>query len=151
MPLWSTKLKMASNFSKSSVALVPEARGSPVYHDPSLKAQGTSSELHLDQQQKLRRLKSKPSRTLIPTPHHLHTSHFQVGLNRSTKPPSSASTESFHTADQASDDSQPRTEDVTLATPLEKEDTAKTFADRAWVEDPTFVEREKLVEWLGSP
>ncbi|KAF8602392.1 SEC7-like protein [Ceratobasidium sp. AG-I] len=134
MPLWSSKLKLSSNFSKSSVALVPEARGSPIYHDPSSKAQGTSSELHLDQQHKLKRLKSKPSR-----------------LSRSTKPPSSVSTESFHTADQASEDSQPRTEDATLATPLEKEDTAKTFADRAWNEDPTFVEREKLVEWLGSP
>ncbi|KAG8742534.1 hypothetical protein FRC10_001301 [Ceratobasidium sp. 414] len=144
MPLnaWGKLLKspLSSSASKSSLCLSPDARGSPIYNDSSLKVQGTSSELHLDQQ-KLRHLRSTPSR-----------------LNRSVKAPSNASTNSFYTADQDSDSSQPsessrpaHVEDMTHITLPEKEGTAKTFADRAWNEDPTFVEREKLVEWLGSP
>ncbi|KAG8728055.1 hypothetical protein FRC12_022053, partial [Ceratobasidium sp. 428] len=142
MPPWSKLLKssLSSNASKSSLCLSPDAR-SP-YNESSLKVNGTSSELNLDQQ-KIRRLRSIPSR-----------------LNRSTKATSNASTDTFHTADQErlSDSSQPsessqpvHIDDVTEITLPDREDTAKTFAERAWNEDPSFVEREKLVEWLGSP
>ncbi|KAB5594546.1 PH and Sec7 domain containing protein [Ceratobasidium theobromae] len=136
MPLWNPKFKtqLNSSFSKSSVnvAATSEGRGSPVYHDA--RAQGTSSELNLDQQTKLQRIKSKPSQ-----------------LNRGTKSSSNASVESFHTAGAGSHTSeQANIEDASQVVP-ERDDTAKSFAERAWQEDSTFVEREKLVEWLGSP
>ncbi|KAG9123534.1 hypothetical protein FRC07_014821 [Ceratobasidium sp. 392] len=76
------------------------------------------------------------------------------------KASSNASTDTFHTADQErlsdspqpSESSQPvHIDDVTQTTLPDREDTAKSFAGRAWSEDPTFVDREKLVEWLGSP
>lgn len=143
MPLslsnWNTKLGMRlnSNFSKSSlnVAVVPETMASPVYYDASSRAQGTASELNLDQQPKLQRLRSRTS---------------QLGRSN-TKSPSNASGDSFHTAGAGSVTSErSHIEDSTQAIP-EREDTAKGFAERAWKEDPGFVEREKLVEWLGSP
>ncbi|CAE6342580.1 unnamed protein product [Rhizoctonia solani] len=136
---WNSKLGMRlnSNFSKSSVnvAVVPESMGSPVYYDASSRAQGTASELNLDQQPKLQRLRSKTSR-----------------LERgNTKSPSNASGDSFYTAGAGSNASRrSHIEDTTQAIP-EREDNAKSFAERAWKEDPEFVEREKLVEWLGSP
>ncbi|QRW09145.1 Sec7 guanine nucleotide exchange factor [Ceratobasidium sp. AG-Ba] len=144
MPSWKfIKSPLSSNASKSSLCLPSDTRGSPIYHDPAVKAQATSSELRLDQQN-IRRLQSKPSH-----------------LNQSAKPPSNFSADSFHTADQdqLSDSSRPSQrsgqsqplEDATQTTMPNQEDTAKSFADRAWAEDPTFVDREKLVEWLGSP
>ncbi|KDN49031.1 hypothetical protein RSAG8_02384, partial [Rhizoctonia solani AG-8 WAC10335] len=130
-------MRLNPNFSKSSVnvAVAPESMGSPVYYDATSRAQGTASELNLDQQPKLQRLRSK-------------TSHVGRG---NTKSPSNASGDSFHTAGAGSNDSQrSHIEDTTQATP-EREDNAKAFAERAWKEDPDFVEREKLLEWLGSP
>ncbi|KAH7338875.1 hypothetical protein B0J17DRAFT_717311 [Rhizoctonia solani] len=129
-------MRLNSNFSKSSinVAAAPEIMGSPVYYDASSRAQGTASELNLDQQPKIQRLRSRTS---------------QLG-RANTKSPSNASAESFHTAGAGSTAShQSHIEDSTPAIP--ERDTAKGFADRAWKEDPDLVEREKLVEWLGSP
>ncbi|KAG8721049.1 hypothetical protein FRC08_016169 [Ceratobasidium sp. 394] len=140
MPLnaWGKLLKspLSSSASKSSLCLSPDTRGSP-YNESSLRIQGTTSELHLDQQ-KLRPLRSTPSRTFSPVNEHHPASHLQDRLSDSSQP---------------SESSQPTTqvEDMTRITLPEREDTAKAFADRAWNEDPTFVEREKLVEWLGSP
>ncbi|CUA67455.1 PH and SEC7 domain-containing protein C11E3,11c [Schizosaccharomyces pombe 972h-] [Rhizoctonia solani] len=135
---WNTKLGMRlnPNFSKSSVnvAVIPENMSSPVYYDAPTRVQGTASELNLDQS-KLQRLKSKPSR-----------------LERgNTKSPSNASGDSFYTPSAGSNASQrSHIEDPPQVIP-EQEDNAKAFAERAWREDPGFVEREKLVEWLGSP
>ncbi|CAE6421454.1 unnamed protein product, partial [Rhizoctonia solani] len=136
---WNSKFRVLnSNYSKSSlnVAAAPESVGSTVYHDALSRAQGTASELNLDQPPKIRRSRSKTS---------------QLGTGRAnTKSPSNASIDSFHTADGESNGSRRSySEDATQATP--GDDTAKKFAEKAWQEDPSFVEREKLVEWLGSP
>jgi hypothetical protein len=154
MPLSYSKFKMqlSSNFSKSSVnvAATPEGLGSPVYYDASSRAQGTSSELNLDQQPKLQRLKSNPSRMFNICATTCIILLF-LELHRGAKSLSNASVDSFHTAGVGSTTSQQaHIDDVAQATP-EREDTAKAFAERAWQEDPDFVEREKLVEWLGSP
>ncbi|KAG9089430.1 hypothetical protein FS749_001346 [Ceratobasidium sp. UAMH 11750] len=121
--------------------LSPGAHAFP-YNESSLESQGTASELHLDQQK----------------PRHLRT--ISSRLNPSVKALSNASADSFYTADQdrLSDSSQPpdssqpvHTKDTTRITLRERESAAKTFADRAWNEDPTLIAREKLLGWLGSP
>ncbi|CAE6514921.1 unnamed protein product [Rhizoctonia solani] len=136
---WNSKLRMQlnQNYSKSSlnVTAAPESVGSPVYYDATSRAQGTTSELNLDQPPKIQRLRSRTS---------------QLGRGN-TKSPSNASGDSFYTAGAGSNASRrSHIEDSTQAIP-EREDTAKAFAERAWQEDPDFIEREKLVEWLGSP
>ncbi|CAE6479901.1 unnamed protein product, partial [Rhizoctonia solani] len=156
LPSWNTKIGMRlnSNFSKSSinVAAAPETMGSPVYFDA--RAQGTASELNLDQQPKIQRLTSRTSqlgRANTKSPSNASGESFHTAGRANTKSPSNASGESFHTAGAGSTASQrSHIEDSTPAIP-EREDAAKVFADRAWKEDPDFVEREKLVEWLGSP
>ncbi|KAJ1302688.1 hypothetical protein OPQ81_003004 [Rhizoctonia solani] len=112
------KLTVPDATSSINIAAAPESMGSPVYYDASSRGQGTASELNLDQQPKMQRLRSRTS---------------QLGRGN-TKSPSNASGDSFYTA----------------AIP-DRDDNAKVFAERAWKEDPGFVEREKLVEWLGSP
>ncbi|CAE7208261.1 unnamed protein product [Rhizoctonia solani] len=136
---WNSKLGMRlnSNFSKSSinVALSPENVGSSVYYDAPSRAQGTASEVDLERP-KMQRLRSKTS---------------QLGRGN-TKSPSNASGDSFYTAGAGSNASRrSHIEDTTQPIPDRGEDTAKRFAEQAWKEDPDFVEREKLVEWLGSP
>ncbi|CAE7065459.1 unnamed protein product [Rhizoctonia solani] len=135
---WNSKLRAQrnSNLSKSSVndAVAPENMGSPVYYDSSSRAQGTASELDLSRP-KIRRLRSK-------------TSRWGRG---NTKSPSNASGDSFYTAGAASNASRrSHIEDTTQPIP-DGEDIAKAFAERAWKEDPDFIGREELVEWLGSP
>ncbi|CAE6452228.1 unnamed protein product [Rhizoctonia solani] len=155
---WNPKFRVLnSNYSKSSinVAAASEGAGSTVYHDTLSRAQGTASEVNVDQPPKIRRSRSKTSRAFnfdkfMRLPHYLA----EPGTGRAnTKSPSNPSVDSFHTADAESNASRrSHIEDTTQAIPVpEREDTAKSFAERAWQEDPNFVEREKLVEWLGSP
>ncbi|KAF8753881.1 Pleckstrin homology domain [Rhizoctonia solani] len=85
-----------------------ESTGFFSHHGALLRAQGTASELNIDQPPRIRRSSLKR-----------HRSHIEDATQAITVPGS--------------------------------EDTAKAFAERAWQEDPSFVEREGLVEWLGSP
>ncbi|KAF8753688.1 Pleckstrin homology domain [Rhizoctonia solani] len=159
---WNSKFRMQlnSNYSKSSlnVSAAPDSVSSSVYHDGLSRAQGTASELNIDQPPRMRRSRSKTSRAFSfnEFAQLSHDSHYlaEPGTGRANmKSPSNGSAESFHTASAGSTVSRgSHIEDTTQAIAVPgSEDTAKAFAERAWQEDPSFVEREKLVEWLGSP
>ncbi|KAF8713731.1 Pleckstrin homology domain, partial [Rhizoctonia solani] len=159
---WNSKFRMQlnSNYSKSSlnVSAAPDSVSSSVYHDGLSRAQGTASELNIDQPPRMRRSRSKTSRAFSfnEFAQLSHDSHYlaEPGTGRANmKSPSNGSAESFHTASAGSTVSRgSHIEDTTQAIAVPgSEDTAKGFAERAWQEDPSFVEREKLVEWLGSP
>lgn len=85
----------------------------------------------------------------------MSTYHCLIELNSSSKLAFSASVDSFYSAGVASNASQQThigdTTQAMLVPGQEESVGAKTFAEQTWQEDPEFIQREKLVEWLGSP